>query len=244
MKRNRHAFTLIELLVVIAIVGLLVAILLPALSSAREASRQVLCMSNLKQLTVAISLYGTDSKGYYPQMIYNGSPQTSEMEWLTRLPNWPGSNGYKTWLTALYQYTPTAKVFVCPSAPYNPSGWTYGWSAYSFPALETDGTLRSMATATSGTAPHFTRIDFEENRKNKILMAPTSPAIYPNNSRNRRIYVYGSYVVPLHGNGTTLNVVMVEGLQVRQMKRNFGALRDSTQSWFDLDKKSKEFPAF
>jgi prepilin-type N-terminal cleavage/methylation domain-containing protein/prepilin-type processing-associated H-X9-DG protein len=61
-----RAFTLIELLVVIGIIAVLIALLLPALSSAREQSKTLACLSNLRQLAAAAHLYVHNNAGYYP----------------------------------------------------------------------------------------------------------------------------------------------------------------------------------
>ena len=63
---SRKGFTLIELLVVVAIIAVLIAILLPSLSKAREQTRRVVCASNLRQMGIAMRMYADDENGHLP----------------------------------------------------------------------------------------------------------------------------------------------------------------------------------
>src|SRR5205823_1135340 len=72
-KTLPRAFTLVELLVVIAIVGVLVALLLPAVQAARESARRSSCGNNMRQLALAVQNYEATKKAYPPSYCWNGT---------------------------------------------------------------------------------------------------------------------------------------------------------------------------
>jgi len=83
--RRRTGFTLIELLVVISIIALLISILLPALASARQSSRAVACLSNVRQMGIAETSYAADHDGYYTAASTDPIESDPERQWEFKL---------------------------------------------------------------------------------------------------------------------------------------------------------------
>lgn len=77
MRRSGSAFTLVELLVVIGIIALLISILLPALSKAREAATTTTCLANMHQLGLVVFMYQTENKGCFPPIWQQSSNLTN-----------------------------------------------------------------------------------------------------------------------------------------------------------------------
>ena len=108
--RHIGAFTLIELLVVIAIIGILAGLLLPALARSKDKARQVSCLSNARQLAMAVMMYVEDNNDTFPPSADYSIP-TSQPE--------------RIWTARIFRYIQNTAVFSCPSAPKRafPANW-------------------------------------------------------------------------------------------------------------------------
>ena len=104
----RRAFTLIELLVVIAIIAILAAMLLPALSKAKQKAWTTTCNSNLHQVGLAMRMFADDNNERYPE-------SGTTIYWGTIDPAPPDCSGKPSWLEQLVPYAGTTNVYRCPA---------------------------------------------------------------------------------------------------------------------------------
>ena len=115
-QTQNAAFTLIELLVVIAIIAILAAILFPVFNQAKAKAKQSVCLSNLRQLGMAISMYESD----YDQLLPDRRDLKTALSggwrpWTA----WPPSDPRAGWAAVVFQpYIKNAGVWTCPSQPF------------------------------------------------------------------------------------------------------------------------------
>jgi prepilin-type N-terminal cleavage/methylation domain-containing protein/prepilin-type processing-associated H-X9-DG protein len=198
MKRH-NAFTLIELLVVIAIIAILAAILFPVFARARENARKASCMSNLKQIGLAVTMYVQDYDETYPIANMYPAPQ-------------PATD----WYNVLDPYAKSKQVFICPDVGRSGLGGatgaatnTYAWNMCGTSPIGYKGngfgyfyneacTPTGANSATPGAYP--VKLSTVQEASTTILITDATSNGYPSGS----LYALGGfdgmqYIPVLHG---------------------------------------------
>jgi prepilin-type N-terminal cleavage/methylation domain-containing protein len=103
-SKARSAFTLIELLVVIAIIAILAAMLLPALSKAKQRSLTATCSSNLRQVCLGMRLFADDNNGLYP--VSGGTIAWGQTDAQTHC---------RSWMEQIFPFVQSTNIFRCPT---------------------------------------------------------------------------------------------------------------------------------
>jgi len=152
-----HDFTLIELLVVVAVIAILISVLLPALSSARQQARSVTCLARLSQFGTALHMYGVEYNGRAMPLAYSPAgitPTPPTFWWGTNSPTGVDHTRGFVW-PYLRSELRAASVFECPEQPwgsYEPQSSatdaftsTYGYNGYYLSPAHTPGWSNTIA---------------------------------------------------------------------------------------------------
>ncbi len=141
MSTRRRGFTLIELLVVIAIIGILAAMVFPVFARARESARKAVCLSNVKNIALAVQMYLADNNDTLPATEH----RSEVVDFMTCVEGATYANPYLRWTLILDEYVKNRDVWRCPSAKLeggagniNPGGDWFSVLVANEPMMRTD----------------------------------------------------------------------------------------------------------
>jgi prepilin-type N-terminal cleavage/methylation domain-containing protein/prepilin-type processing-associated H-X9-DG protein len=227
---SKRGFTLIEILVTIAIIAILASILFPVFARARENARRVSCLSNLKQIGLAIMQYTQDYDEMYPPTFKRSSANKTVAQTESGTPgayfycSYDGSassgHGY-SWMDFIFPYVKSVQIFICPDASYPTAAFTTDYSrcrlssTCSYPSYGINSAFYNVNTAYTGSQAWLTPLRMSAvQRASEVIMImdlnwdnnPTNPASY--NAKTLPTSSLHQYFAP-HFDGT--NIIFADG---------------------------------
>ncbi len=140
IPHSRVGFTLIELLVVIVIVAILAAILIPAVGKVRARAHETECVSNLRQIGVAVGLYQAENKGLFPSL-NDGSTVGEQIPWFEQLRPFLSRERDKVSVTEVIDvlHCPSAEFYKKDASGNRRNTPSYAWNPYLIPDTRVKG---------------------------------------------------------------------------------------------------------
>ncbi len=237
LEHGARAFTLVDVMVSVAVLGVLIALLLPSLSTVQETARRVACRSNVRQIGLGVAMYAQDHRGFLPPSVFvpslemqsdqaSGSALPGEAQFdrtmSVRLPadqaQLPDSEGWDgVGLIYRLEYAHAVKVFYCPSHTGEHPLRRYA-SLWDDPGVEVVGNYQYRASGPSG------REGVPTSRLDQIV--PQTAALISDGLQTRMDY---SHKVGANLFRADLSVVWFDDA-TRRMSGGLSAVKDDTSS--------------